>query len=28
VNYGVVAKVMASVDRAGVNQLSVLTVVE
>jgi biopolymer transport protein TolR len=28
VNYGVVAKVMASVDRAGVNQLSVLTVAE
>jgi biopolymer transport protein TolR len=28
VNYGVVAKVMASVDRAGINQLSVLTVAE
>jgi len=28
VNYGVVAKVMSAVDRAGVNQLSVLTVAE
>jgi biopolymer transport protein TolR len=28
VNYGVVAKVMSMVDRAGVNQLSVLTVAE
>ena len=28
VNYGVVAKVMSAVDRAGVNQLSVLTATE
>ncbi len=28
VNYGIVAKVMSAVDRAGVNQLSVLTVAE
>lgn len=28
VNYGIVAKVMSAVDRAGVNQLSVLTVTE
>lgn len=28
VNYGIVAKVMSAVDRAGVNQLSVLTVSE
>ena len=28
VNYGVIAKVMSAVDRAGVNQLSVLTVAE